>query len=202
MFPNNTDDALDVPFEVTDEVVLQDLDAIKEQRQILPASQGVHVKIEKAEVRKTLADGSKDAPKEGPNNPIGYKYLNLNLRLVEGISVPMVDETGNPTGETEVKFKGKIVFPNKMDLIFWHNPEVKTKPWWKNKQYIFGFKALCLALGMDLKEVRVNDEFIELLKGKEILIDIQHEEENELKEGVWVGKGTFKERIKNFRAWA
>lgn len=192
----------DAPFDVIDEVILQDLEEIKEQKQLLPIAQGVHVKIEKPSVRKSLSDNAKDAPKEGPNNPVAFKFLNLSFRLVDGLSVPLMDETGNPTGETELKYKNKVLFTGKMDLIFWHNPEIKTADWWKNKQYIFGFKALCKALGLDLKEVRVNDEFIQLLNDKELLLDITHEEEQELKEGKWVGKGTFKERIKNIRAWA
>lgn len=189
-------------FEVTEEVVLADIDKIEESKQVLPASQGVRVKIEKASVKKALSDGSKDAPAEGPNNPVAYKYINANFRIMDGISVNVADDQGNFTGETEAKFKNKVLFPNRMDLIFWHNPEVKTSDWWKNKQYIFGFKQLCLALGFDLKEVRVNDAFLEQMNGREILLDIVQEEEQEKNaEGNWVPKGTFRNRVKNFKAW-
>jgi hypothetical protein len=191
---------LGVP-ETTDEVVLTDLDAVQEQRQIKPKAQGVRVKIEKPSVRKSLSDGAKDAPKEGPNNPVAYKYLNCTLRLLDGISSPVLDENGQQTGETEIKYKNSVLFPNKMDLIFWHNPEVKTSNWWKNQQYIFGFKALCKALGFNMKEVKINDAFLDAIKDKEILIDIEHEENNDLKDGNWVGNGTFKERVRNIRAW-
>lgn len=178
-------------FEVTEETVLTDLDAVQEQKQILPVAQGVRVKIEKPVVRKQLKDGAKEAPQEGPENPVAYKYLNFNLRLVDGIA----------DGD-KVLYKNKVLFPNKMDFIFWHNPEVKTTDWWKNKQYIFGFKALCKALGIDLKTVKINDEFLESLKDREILIDITHEEEQQNLGSGWVGKGTFKERIKNIKAWS
>ena len=191
-----------IGFEVTEETVLTDLDAVQEQRQIKPKAQGLRVKIEKPAIRKSLNDNSKDAPKEGPNNPVAFKYLNCSFRILDGISVPVYDENGVATGETELKFKNSVVFPNRMDLIFWHNPECKTSDWWKNRQYIFGFKALCKALSFELKEVRVNDEFLMLLKDRELLIDIDHEEETEMKEGAWVKKGTFKERIKNIRAWS
>ena len=198
-----TDDMeLEIDLAPTEEVLLEDLDKIQQTQLVLPAAQGVRVKIEKASVKKALSDGSKDAPAEGPNNPLGYKYLNLNLRMLDGISVPVIGEDGLPTGETEEKFKNKVLFPNKMDLIFTHNPEVKTSAWWKDRQYIFGFKQLCLALGMDLKQIRVNDDFLESLVGREILVDIVQEENNTKNEaGAWVGSGTFKNRIKNFKAW-
>lgn len=178
-------------FEVTEEVTLTDLDAVQEQKQILPVSQGVRVRIEKPSVRKALQDGSKEAPKEGVDNPVAYKYLNFNLRLVDGIA----------EGD-KVLYKNKVLFPSKLDFVFWHNPEVKNSAWWSNRQYIFGFKALCKALGINVKEVKINDEFLESIKGREILIDIAHEEEQQNVEGSWVGKGTFKEKIKNIRAWS
>lgn len=192
----------EVGFEITDEVVLTDLDAVQESRQVLPVSQGVHVKIEKPSVRKSLKDNAKDAPKEGPNNPVAYKYLNPQFRLLDGVSVPVYDDNGHPTGETEIKFKNKVIFASRMDLIFWHNPEVKTSDWWKNKQYIFGFRAFCKALGFNLKELKVNDFFLSEIRDKEILLDITQEPEQELKDGEWVDKGTFKNRVTNFRAWA
>lgn len=178
-------------FEVTEETVLTDMEAIQEQKQILPVAQGVRVRIEKPSVRKALKDGSKEAPKEGDENPVAYKYLNFNLRLVDGIS----------EGD-KVLYKNKVLFPGKMDFVFWHNPEVKTADWWANKQYIFGFKSLCRALKIDIKEVRINDDFLASIDGQEILIDIAHEEEQQNVEGKWVGKGTFKEKIKNIRAWS
>lgn len=191
----------EVAFQVTEEVTLTDLDAVKETRSITPKAQGVRVSIEKAQVRKALEDNSKDAV-EGPENRVAYKYLNVTFKLLDGISVPVYDDNGNQTGETEIKYKNKVIFNNRMDLIFWHNPEVKTTNWWKNLQYIFGFKGLCQALGFNLKEVRINDNFLEELKGKELLLDITHEEEQEMKDGKWVGKGTFRERLNNFKAWS
>lgn len=189
-------------FEVLEEVVLTDLDKVQESRSITPKAQGVRVSIEKVQVRKSLEDNSREASPEGEDNKLGYKYLNCTFKLLDGISVPVLDDNGNPTGETEVKYKNKVLFNNRMDLIFWHNPEVKTSNWWKNKQYIFGFKQLCQALGFNLSEVRVNDKFLEELKGKELLLDITHEEEQELVDGKYVGKGTFRERLKNFKAWS
>lgn len=190
-----------VPFDVNEEVILQDLDTVQEQRQILPKAQGVRVKIEKPSIRKSLSDNSKDAPKEGPNNPWAFKFLNLSFRILDGISVPILDDNNNQTGETEIKYKNKVLFSGKMDFVFAHNPEVKTSDWWKDRQYIFGFRSLCKALGFNLKELKINDAFLAELKDKEILIDIDQEEEQEQKEGKWVGKGTFKNVIKNIRAW-
>lgn len=192
----------EVGFEVTEETVLTDFEQVQEQRTLVPVSQGVHVRIEKAVVRKSLEDNAKDAPKEGPENKAAYKYLHCQFRIVDGISVPVYDDDGNPTGETELKYKNKVVFPGRLDLAFWHNPEVKTSDWWRNRQYAIGFKQMCVALGFNLKELRINDAFLLLIDKQELLLDIGHEEEQELKEGSWVGKGTFKERLKNFRKWS
>lgn len=192
----------EVGFDVTEEVLLGDLDGIQNTRQLLPVAQGVRVRIEKPSIKKSLSDNAKDAPKEGPENPVGYKYFNAQFRLLDGITVPIYDDNGNATGETELKFKNKVLFAGRMDFVFWHNPEVKTSPWWKDKQYIFGFRALCKACGIDTKQVKINDELLEAIKDKEVLIDIEHEEEQENKNGEWVGKGTFKERIKNVRPWS
>lgn len=185
-------------FNVTEEVDLGDVESIQESRSIKPQAQGIRVMIQKPAVRKALEDNSKP---EGIDNRVAYKYLNCVFKILDGISVPVYDDNGNPTGETEMKYKNSVVFPNRMDLIFWHNPEIKTSNWWANKQYIFGFKQLLTALGFNLKEVKINDAFLKQIKDKEILIDITHEAEQENKGGEWVDKGTFRERIKNFRAW-
>lgn len=189
------------PIETIDEVVLQDLDAVQEQKQVLPVANGVRVKIKKATVRKSLEDNSKDAV-EGPENRWAYKYLNVSFTIVDGISVPILDDNGNPTGESEIKYKNKILFSNRMDFVFTHNPDVKTTQWWKDKQYIFGFRSLAKALGFELKELKINDAFLAEIEGKELLIDIGQEEEQEKKDGEWVGKGTFRNVIRNLRAWA
>ena len=190
-----------VGFEVVDEVVLQDLDKVQDQQQVIPTAQGVRVKIVKPSVRKVLTDNSKDALPEGPENPVAYKHLNAQFKLMDGVSVPVYDENGTPTGETKLQYQNKVIFPQRLDLAFWHNPEVKTSDWWRNRQYIHGFKQLCLALGFELKEVRVNDMFLEAIKDREVLIDITQEEEQEQRDGQWVGKGTFRNRIKNLKKW-
>ena len=120
---------------------------------------------------------------------------------MDGIEIDKLDDDGNPTGEKEMKFKNSILFPSRMDLIFSHNPAVKESDWWKNRSYAVGFKQFCQAQKFDLKEVRINDAFLSLIKDKEVLVDIEHEEEQEQKEGKWVGKGTFKERLRNWQAW-
>lgn len=189
----------EVPFDVEEEVILTDLDEIKETKQKLPKAQGILVRIEKPCVRKTLSNGAKDAPKEGPNNPWAYKYLNLQFRILEGIPTPVYDDNGKETGEMELKYKNKVMFHDKMDFVFTHNPEVKSSDWWQNKQYIFGFRNLCKTLGFETKEIKVNDFFLSELKDKEVLIDIDDKEEQELKNGEWVGKGTFKNIVVNLR---
>lgn len=191
-----------VGFDVMEEEVLTDLDAVKESRSVIPASQGVRVKIEKINVRKSLENNAKDAAPEGPENRVAFKFLNVQFRIMDGVSVPVMDDLGNQTGETELKYKNMTLFTQKMDLVFSHNPEIKTSQWWKSKQYIFGFRQFCRALGIDTKgEIRINDEWLELLKGRELLCDIVQEEEQENKNGEWVGKGTFRNRVTNFKVW-
>lgn len=162
-----------VPFEVTEEVQVGDLTTV--QTEILPACQNLRVKIQKANVKT-----SKDKT---------LKSLNVQMQIVDGIQV----------GE-ELRFKGKVLFTGFMDVCIWADPETKDSQWYKSKQHLLGFKQFCQALDIDLANVKINDEFLQNLKARELLISIVHEEETSLDEhGNRVKLGTFKERIKNFK---
>jgi len=167
--------------EVTEEVVLGDLTDVKEQKQIVPASSGVLMRIAKAG---TMASKNGD-----------IKSLKLELRIVDGISV--IDQA---TGTEEVKYKNKPMFTSMMDLPYWCDTAVKTSKWWQTKQYLINFKKLCIALDIDIKAVTVNDSFLECLIDREVVVDIRHEE-NQVKspEGEYVADGTFREKLVNFR---
>lgn len=163
-----------VGFEVTDEVEVGDLTAV--QTQILPIAQNVKVRVMKASV-----DVSKDK---------ALKSLKVQLQIVDGIMV----------GD-ELKYVNKAVFPGFMDLCIWADPAVKNSTWYQNKQHLLGFKQFCQALGIDLKTVKVNDEFLSGLIGRELLINITHEEDTAInpETGERMKTGTLRERIRGFR---
>lgn len=170
----------EVEFQVTDEVVVGDLTAV--QQAITPVAQNVRVRIAKATV-----DKSKDG---------ALKTLKTELRVVEGI--PVVNQT---TGEAELKFQNKPLFPGFMELCVWADPSVKNTQWYKNQQHLLGFKQFCQALDLDIKSVRINDEFITSLIGRELLISIRHEEETAVnpENGKREKTGSLRERIGQFK---
>jgi len=145
-----------VPFQVIEEVLVQDLNEVREE--VMPQAQNVLVRIDKATVK---VNEAKD-----------LKSLNLELAIVEGI--PTVDQT---TGEEKLLYAGKKLFPGFMDLCVWANPETRTSNWFKQKQHLLGFKAFCQALEIDLSAVKVNDEFLTGLLGRELLVNIVHQED-------------------------
>ena len=187
-----------VGFDVNEETVVHDLGDVKEQKSLTPVAKGVRVRIEKIAIRKNLENNKADA---GPENRWTYKALNPTFRIIDGIEVDVVDDAGNVTGK-ELKYKNKPLFPASLDLVFAHNAEVKTSDWWKNRQYAIGFKQFCKALKIDLKEIRVNDEFCLAHEGRELLLDIRHEPtQSKNEKGEWVDDGGFRERLCNFLPW-
>lgn len=174
-----------VGFNVTEEVEVGDLSDVKETRALTPQAQNVKVRIAKASTQETK---DKD-----------IKSLKLELRIVDGIPVH-----NEETGEAELKYINKPVFTGLIDLIYWADTTVKGrsgKNWWKNKQHLVGLKKFCQALVIDLAMVKINDDFLETLLERELLIDIGHEEETQLnpETGDRVKLGTFRERIKSFK---
>lgn len=169
----------DVPFEIAEEVSVGDLTAV--QQSITPQAQDVKVRIDKASV-----DMSKDK---------ALKTLKVSLRVVEGIPV-----FNQETGENDLKFQNKPLFPGFMDLCIWADPTKKNSQWYKNKQHLLGFKQFCQALDIDIKDVKVNDEFLMSLIGRELLVSIKHEEETVINaSGEREKTGTLRERIHNFK---
>ena len=172
----------DVPFDVIDEVVVGDLSEVKEQRNVIPPTQNLKVRVNKAGVQ------------ENKNKDI--KSLKLDLRIVDGIEV-----LDKESGVTEIKYVNKPLFTNLMDVCFWADPATKNSNWFNTKQHLIGLKKFCAAVDVDVKEVKINDEFLKGLIGRELLVDVVHEEEETLDSttGEYKGTGTFRERIKNFK---
>lgn len=161
------------------QVVVGDLTAV--QQEMLPQAQGVRVVIDKAEVK---VNADKD-----------LKSLKVELRILDGI------EVHDPiTGEAQVKYQGKKVFPGFMDLCIWANPETRSGQWFKGKQHLLGFKQLCQALQIDLAKVTVDQEFLSELIGRELFVNIVHQEDTVKDEtGKRQKTGQISERITGFK---
>lgn len=172
----------DIPFDVVEEIVVGDLTDVKEQRSIVPPSQNVKVRIAKASMQENK---SKD-----------IKGLKLEVRIVDGIEVMDTE-----SGVSELKYQNKPLFTNLMDLCFFADPSTRNSNWFTTKQHLVGFKKFCVALDVDVKAIKINDEFLQELNGREVLVDIRHEEESVLDStsGKYVGMGTFRERLVNWK---
>lgn len=162
-----------VPFEVNEPVEVGDLSDV--QQQILPVCQNVKGVIKKA----SLA-----ASKSGD-----LKFIKLELQLVDGIP------TTNDDGEIEYRFRGKTVFPGMMETLIWANPDTRTTNWYKTKQHLLPFKEFVKAMGVEGK-ITVNDVFLGMLIGQNVLFSIKHEPNRVLSEnGERIADGTFRERV-------
>ena|SRR3990167_6677469 len=168
-------------FDVTEEYSVGDLTDVKEERQLVPVTKKVKVRVSKAGIQE--------------NKDKDLKGLKLEVRIVDGI-----ETTDKESGETKMAFVNKPLFTGIMDLCFYADLETRFSDWFKKKQHLVGFKQFCEAIGADLKAVVINDEFFSNLIGKEVLVDIQHEEETALDEsGNRQKLGTFRERLRNWK---
>lgn len=174
-----------VPFEVQDEFEVQDLTDVKQERNLMPVAKGLKVRIDKAA---TQMNKAKD-----------IYSLKLELRVVDGI------EQVNPeTGETKMAYVNKPLFTGMMDLVYGAKDastrDKAGKSWWKNGQHLVEFKNFCNALEIPLKGVKINDQFLADLIGRELLVDVTHEAETALDaNGNNVKTGDFREKLKNFK---
>lgn len=130
-----------------EEVDIGDLSQVREERQVIPATRRVRVKIIKTENRFN-ADNT-------------YRWINLSLRLMRGIEV----ENEN---ETITKFKGAVVFGR---VCYYADPISYDDDFFKKKQHLVQLKYLINATG--LTTTKIDGHFIELLiESPEILVDI------------------------------
>lgn len=179
----------EVPFSVTEEWVVGDLTDVQEQKVLVPARQNVKVRIANASI---VDNENKDSGKLAD-----LKGIKLEVKIVDG--VPVLDKE---TGVEEMKYINKSLFTNgALDLCFWADAQTKTSNWFQTKQHLVQFKRLCQALDIPLTGISINDEFISGLIGRELLVDIQHEEQQQKDQatGKYVGKGTFRERLRNWK---
>src|SRR3990167_8966891 len=145
-----------VPFNVMDNYDVADLTDVKQEQTLLPVTKGLKVRIAKAT---TQMNKAKD-----------IYSLKLELRIVDGIANP---ET------SMMQYVNKPLFTGIMDLVFGANNSAtrdkEGKHWWKSNQHLVEFKNFCKALDITLSGIKVNDEFIANLIGKEVLVDVVHE---------------------------
>lgn len=171
-------------FEVTDVIDVPDMSEVKEQRTLIPAAKDVRFRIVSGAV---MASNDKT-----------IKGLNLRLAIVEGIDVLNKD-----TGEYEKKFIGREMTTGLMTLVVWADKSVGARPgsdWWKNDQHLVGLKQFCMAMGIPLTGIKINDAFIGELVGKEVIATIVHEEGSVKDEnGTKQKTGVFQERLKFFK---
>lgn len=171
----------DEGFQVTDQIEVPDLADVKEQRSLVPAAKDVRFRVVSGAVM-----ASKDK---------SIKGLNLRLSIVEGIDVLNKD-----TGEMESKFAGREMTTGLMTLVVWADKTVGLRPssdWWKNDQHLVGFKQFCMAMGIPLAGIKVNDTFIGDLVSREVIATITHEEGSVKDEtGAKQRTGVFQEKLK------
>lgn len=174
----DTDTSTDEGFQVTEEVAVGDLS--EQQGGVMEAAAKVPFVIRKASVR-TQED--KEAG-----------VWSVKRLVVEAAIGPLgVDGEG--------KFANKVLFP---EFVLTFNsadfPEKFASNWWQ-KEARFPLKQFLRALGRDITQVRVNDEFLIGLQNEEFVADIKRKEiQTKGDDQKWHGTGDFKNELANFRA--
>lgn len=136
-------------FDVYEEVSVGDLSDVKQDQFVVPQASAVLLDIVKAQV-KTVEDKDDGTPK--------FKTLSLQLRIVEGIPV-----------NGELKYAGKVLFA---EPWIWANPDLYTKDYFKRKQHLVDLKLILSALGYELKDVKINDELLGSIVGRQLRANI------------------------------
>jgi hypothetical protein len=174
------------PFGVTEEIALGDLTGLKEVKDVLPVASQVRFRIDKASIKDNSYEGS--IPTK--------KYLNLQLRIVDGIS--FVDANG----EAQTKFKNKVIFTSNKDLIVWVDTEHEffQGERYKTGAYKIPVRQFLTAVGKDVKDAKFNDSELESLKGLEVLADIaQSAKRSKDASGNWSATGEVENMLRNWK---
>ena len=151
--------------------VVVDLTDVKEIKQLIPASKGVVMKISKASLE--------------ANDAGVWKWVKLNLTIVNGI-----DEEG--------KYKNTHLFQN---VCYFADPKKYTAEGYKSRDYflknqhLVPLKYLVNAVGLELKGLPMNDEFIDNIVGKTVLADISQSPVKMNGEKT----GEFQNEVRNFK---
>jgi hypothetical protein len=171
------DDSGTVPFDVTEEVDVGDLS--DQQGGVLDPAAKVRFSVKKASVR-TAED--KDT-----------KTWMVKRLVVEA-------QIGPEGVDGEGKYAKKVLFP---ELVLTFNsrdfPDAFKSPWWQNEAR-YPTKQFLKAMGEDVTNVRVNDEFLTSLIGREFVADIKRREIKTKVNGKYEGTGDWKNELANFRS--
>jgi hypothetical protein len=165
---------------------LGDMTGLKEIKDVLPAASGVRVRIDKAGIKDNSFEGS--VPSK--------KHLNLQLRIVDGIS--FVDSEGT----AQTKYKNKVVFTNNKDLPVWVDTqhEFYQAEKFKKGAYLIPLRQFLIAVGVDPKAVKIDEALLESLKGVELEVDIaQNQKKSKGEDGNWIATGEFENLFRNWK---
>ena len=172
----------DTGFDVVDPIEGEDLSGVDGNQVIEPASK-VRFTLKDVKVNKVESKDDKE-----------HLFTRLEPTFVVG---PLgVDGNG--------KYKGKHFFGNRNlkfpGLLLARNKERYNTPWWKEKA-AYGYKQFLTALGLPTNpSPRVDDKFLQDLKGKEIIADIKREAIEEKDEnGKYYKTDEMENYLTNFR---
>lgn len=167
----------EVPFDVNDEIDVGDLS--DQQGGVLEPASKVRFHIKKASVRTAEDKDTKT-------------WMVKRLVVEAQVTSDGVDGEG--------KYANKVLFP---ELILTFNksdfPDAFAKPWWE-KEARYPTKQFLKAMGEDITNVRINDDFLSGLTGREFIADIKRSEIRAKKNGKYEGTGDFKNELVNFRS--
>lgn len=166
-------------FEVVDSFEVADLTDVKAEQNLFPVTKDLLVRIDKAATQM--------------NKNKNIYALKLELRTV--------NET--PVADGKVLKANYPIFNSLMDLVYGAKMDVDGRAdnrWWKNQQHLVEFKNFCKALDIPLTGIKINDEFLNNLLGREVLVSVMHETEKVANEaGDKVPTGNFSQKLKNWK---
>lgn len=172
-----------VPFDVTEDLDVGDLS--EQEGGALPAASRVIGSIKKASVKTNLLNNK--AP-QSSDNPWTFKSLHLEIAI-------------GPLGtDGEGTYKGKVLF---CDLIAAfdsaackRSAESRGKKynasWWE-REARYPLKQFVKAIQGDVTAVRINDDFLLALVGRDVMFDIKKVKDS------FRGEGEFKNELANWR---
>jgi hypothetical protein len=171
-------------------IELGDMTGLKEIKDVLPAASGVRVRIDKASIKDNSFEGS--VPTK--------KYLNLQLRIVDGIS--FVDAQG----EAQTKYKNKCIFTNAKDLPVWvdTNHEFYKGEKFVKGAYLIPLRQFLISVGVDPKAVKIDEALLMSLTGTELEVDIAQNQKKSKVVGEdgsesWVASGVMENLFRNWK---
>lgn len=170
----------DTSFEVNDGYEVADLTDVKADKNLFPVTKDLHVRIAKAATQK--------------NNNKNIYALKLELRTMNETVI---------SDEKVIKADYPI-FNGLMDLVYGADLTVDGRSenkWWKNNQHLVEFKNFCKALDIPMNGIKINEEFLSNLIGREVLVSVVHEAEKAVnpETGKKEPTGEFSQKLKNWK---